>query len=202
MIQLEERAEYSVYVYEALDIRLFPTKKEKFFDRFFSENTWLEILTSYCTNWRLFIVKISRDYLHLFSRKKNFWKGFEAFSLSHDNKSKNYPIALKFGTDVAFIYLQIEFVVQKNRSITKKVIWDEKFKTTIFESRFLREYLIDRLKLLTSYCTYWRLYVVKISRDYLHLFSRKNNFWKKLRFLCRTITSAKIIHSSWYLGQM
>ena len=67
------------------------------------------------------MVKISRDYLHLFFRKKLFLKKF-AFSLSHDNKSKNYPIVLKFGTDVAFIYLQIEFVAQKNRSITKKDI--------------------------------------------------------------------------------
>ena len=33
-----------------------------------------------------------------------------AFSLSHANKSKNYPIVLKFGTDVAFIYLQIKLV--------------------------------------------------------------------------------------------
>ena len=73
----------------------------------------LEILISYYTNWRLYVIKISRDYLHLFFRKKLFLKNF-AFSLSHDNKSKNYPIVLKFGTDVAFIYLQIEFVAQKN----------------------------------------------------------------------------------------
>ena len=44
-----------------------------------------------------------------------------AFSLSHDNKSKNYLIVLKFGTDVDFIYLQVEFVAQQNRSITKKI---------------------------------------------------------------------------------
>ena len=31
----------------------------------------------------------------------------------HDNKNKNYQIVLKFGTDLAFIYLKLEFVVQK-----------------------------------------------------------------------------------------
>ena len=67
------------------------------------------------------MVKISRDYLHLFFRKKLFLKKF-AFSSSHDNKSKNYPIVLKFGIDVAVIYLMIDFVAQKNRSITKKDI--------------------------------------------------------------------------------
>ena len=45
-----------------------------------------------------------------------------AFLSSHDKKSKNYLIVLKFGTDVAFIYLQIEFVAQKNGSITEKDI--------------------------------------------------------------------------------
>ena len=69
----------------------------------------LEILTSYCTNWRLYVIKISRDYLHLFFGKKLFLIKFE-FSLSLDNKSKIYPIVLQFGTDVAFIYLQIVFV--------------------------------------------------------------------------------------------
>ena len=39
------------------------------------------------------MVKISRDYFHLFFRKKLFLKKF-AFSLSHDNKSKNYPIVI------------------------------------------------------------------------------------------------------------
>ena len=67
------------------------------------------------------MVKISRDYLHLFFRKKLFLKKF-AFLFAHDNKNNNYPIVLKFGTDVAFIYLLIEFVAQKNRSITKKDI--------------------------------------------------------------------------------
>ena len=98
-------------------------KKKKFESHFFREYLIyrLEILTSYCTNWRLYVVKISRDYFHLFFRKKLFLKKF-AFSLSHDTKNKNYPIVLKFGTDVTFIYLQIEFVAQKNRSITKKDI--------------------------------------------------------------------------------
>ena len=56
-----------------------------------------------------------------FLGKKLFLKKF-AFSFSYDNKSKNYPIVLKFGTNVAFIYHQIEFVAQKNRTIKKKDI--------------------------------------------------------------------------------
>ena len=54
--------------------------------------------------------------------QKNYFLKQCAFSLSHDSKSKHYPIVLKFGTDVAFIYLQIKFVAPKNRSITKKDI--------------------------------------------------------------------------------
>ena len=42
------------------------------------------------------------------------------FFMSHDNWSKNHLIVLKFGTDVAFIYRQIEFVAPKNWSITTK----------------------------------------------------------------------------------
>ena len=89
---------------------------------------------------------------------------------SNDNKSKNYPIVLKFGTDVAFIY--------QVRCPKKSVHYEKRYlrlkiKNKIFESRFLGEYLIYRLEILTSYCTNWRLYVVNISRDYLHLFFRK-----------------------------
>ena len=84
---------------------------------------WLEILTSYCTNSRLYVVRISRDDLHWFFRKKLFLKNF-AFSSSHDNKRKNYAITLKFFIYVDFSYLQIEFVAQKNRFITKKDISD------------------------------------------------------------------------------
>ena len=81
----------------------------------------LEILNSYCTNWTLYLVNISRDYLHWYLRKILFFLKL-ALALSHDNKSKNYPIVLKFVTDVASIQLQIEFVAQKNRFITKKDI--------------------------------------------------------------------------------
>ena len=42
--------------------------------------------------------------------------------MSHNNWSKNHLIVLKFGTDVAFIYRQIQFVGRKNRSITTKSI--------------------------------------------------------------------------------
>ena len=147
------------------------------------------------------MVKILRDYLHLSFRKKLFSKKFP-FLLSHDYKSKNYPIVLKFGTDVPFIYLQIEFVAQNNRSIKRNDIWDLKLKKRNFLSRFLREYFIYRFELLNNYCTNWRLYVVKISRDYLHLFFRNNYFFLNLRFPCRTITRAKIIQSSWNLTQL
>ena len=41
--------------------------------------------------------------------------------LSHDNKSKNYRIVLQFGTDVAFLYLQIVFVGQKIDLLPKKI---------------------------------------------------------------------------------
>ena len=84
--------------------------------------------------------------------KKLFLKKF-TFSSSHDNKCKNYPIVVKFGIDVAFIYLQIEFVAQKNRSITKKDDKEitKKITKKIFESCFLREYLIYRLKIITTY---------------------------------------------------
>ena len=72
------------------------------------------------------MVKISRDYVHFFFRKRLFLKKF-AFSSTHDNKSKNYPIVLNFSIDVAFIYLQIEFVAQKYRSITKKIFGIKNF---------------------------------------------------------------------------
>ena len=39
--------------------------------------------------------------------------------MSHDNWSKNHIIVLKFGTYLAFIYLQIEFVDRKNGSKKK-----------------------------------------------------------------------------------
>ena len=41
-----------------------------------------------------------------------FYKKVE-LPLSQNNKSKNQLIVLKFGTDVAFLYLQSEFVDQK-----------------------------------------------------------------------------------------
>ena len=46
--------------------------------------------------------------------------------MSHDNWSKNHLIVLKFSTDVAFIYHQIEFVAQKNRSITSSFVDSDK----------------------------------------------------------------------------
>ena len=45
-----------------------------------------------------------------------------SFSLSHDNKSKNYPIVLKFGTEIDFLYLRTEFVAPKNRFISNEDI--------------------------------------------------------------------------------
>ena len=140
------------------------------------------------------MVKISRDYLHLLFRKILFLKKF-AFSLSHDNKSKNYPIDLKFGTHVAFIYLQIESDAQNIGPLHKNLL-EIKNKKKKNASRLLRKYLVYRLEILTSYCSNWSLYVVKISRDYLHMFLEEKCFWKNLRFGCRTITRAKITLSS------
>ena len=99
----------------------------------------------------LYVVKISRDYLHLFFRKELFFKKF-AISLSHHNKSKNYPIVLKFGTHLAFMYLKIEYVAQKIGPLRKRYL-RLKFFFLNYESRFLREYLIYRFDILTSYCT-------------------------------------------------
>ena len=70
-------------------------------------------------------LSISRDYLHLFLKKKLFLKKF-ALSLSHVNKSKNYPIILQFGTDVAFIYLKNEFAAQKKIGPLRKKIFEVK----------------------------------------------------------------------------
>ena len=42
--------------------------------------------------------------------------------MSHDNWSKNHLVVLKFGTDVAFIYRQIEFVATK-----KSVYYDQRY---------------------------------------------------------------------------
>ena len=81
----------------------------------------------------------------------------------HDNWSKNHLIFYKY--------------IARSSSLPKKIgplrpkIFEVKI-FLIFESRFLREYLIYRLKILTIYYTYWRLYLVKISRDYLHLFKK------------------------------
>ena len=44
--------------------------------------------------------------------------------MSNDYGSKIDPIVLKFGTDVAFTYRQVEFVVRQNRFITIKDILD------------------------------------------------------------------------------
>ena len=63
----------SVY-YEKRYLRL-KIQKKNFESCFFREYLIyrLEILTSYCTNWRLYVVNISRDYLRFF-RKKLFLK--------------------------------------------------------------------------------------------------------------------------------
>ena len=77
----------------------------------------------------------------------------------------------------------------KSSSLPKKAVHYKKrysrlkIKKKNFESRFLREHLIDRLEILTSYCTNWMLLVVEISSDYLHLFFRKKLFLKKFAFL-------------------
>ena len=92
----------------------------------------LEILTSYCINWRLYVVKTSRDYLPLFFRRKLFLKKF-SFWLSHDNKSKNYPIVLKFGTDVASDLFRSSLLPKKIGQLRKnKIIMNSNNKTFFF----------------------------------------------------------------------
>ena len=129
------------------------------------------------------MVKISRDYLHLFFRKKLFLKKFSFLSL-HDNKGKNYPIVLKFVTDVDFIYLQIEFVAKKIGRLRKKICLKIKIKN--FESPFFQEYLVYRLEILTSYCTNWKLMWLKFQKIIFICFLEKNYIWQNLRFRWRT----------------
>ena len=74
-----------------------------------------------------------------------------AFSTSHDYKSKNYPIALQFGTDVAFIIFRYSWLPKKMGPLQKKIFEIKNSKKKKFESRLLREYLIYRLKILTTY---------------------------------------------------
>ena len=128
----------------------------------------LLILTSYCTNWRLYVVKISRHYLRflekLFLKKFKFW-------LSHGKSSKNYPIVLKLCTDVAFIYLQNELVTQKPDHYEKRYLIFKIFFLN-FCIAFSQRNMIYRLEILTSYCTNWRLYVVKFSRDFLRFLEK------------------------------
>ena len=49
--------------------------------------------------------------------------------------------------------------------------------------------------MLTTYYTHRRLYLVKISSDYLHLFLRKKIFLKISAFLSPTITGVKVNQS-------
>ena len=98
------------------------------------------------------LLKFQETIFLCFFRKKLFSKKF-VFLLSHDVKGKNYPIVLKFGTAVAFIYIRIEFVAQKKSVYYEKRYLILKIFKKIFESGFLREYLIYRLEISTSYCT-------------------------------------------------
>ena len=82
----------------------------------------LQILTTYYTHRWLYLVKISSDYLYLFSRRKIFLK-ISGFSFSDDNRIKSQAIVLKFGRQVDFLYLRTEFVPGKNRFITTKDFW-------------------------------------------------------------------------------
>ena len=54
--------------------------------------------------------------------------------------------------------------------------------------RFLRELLIYRLEILTTYYTGWRQYSAKISSDYLYFVKRKKIFFEKGDFLSDIIT--------------
>ena len=57
----------------------------------------------------------------MFSRKKNILK-ISAFSFSDDNRSNSQPIALKFGTEIDFLYLRTEYVNAKSQFIMTKDI--------------------------------------------------------------------------------
>ena len=104
-----------------------------------------------------------------------------AFSFCDVNRSKSQPIVLKFGTD--------RFFISSNRVRYRKrsVYYDRRYLrlnifVNIFESRFLREYFIYQLHILTNYYTHRRLYFVKISGDYLSLFSRNKILLKENAF--------------------
>ena len=62
----------------------------------------------------------------------------------------------------------------------------------MFELRILREYFIYQLQILTIYDTHRRLFMVKISGDYLYLFSRNKIFLKESASLSPTITGVKV----------
>ena len=54
--------------------------------------------------------------------EKNYFRKIFCFSLSDGNTSKNYPIVLKFDTEIAFLYRRAEFVAQEKRLISNEYI--------------------------------------------------------------------------------
>ena len=78
-----------------------------------------------------YTITIINDYIWLkfqviifiYSREKKIFLKLSAFSFSDDNRSKSQPIALKFGTEISFLYFRTEFVTRKNRFIMSKDIW-------------------------------------------------------------------------------
>ena len=147
------------------------------------------------------MVKISRDYLHLFFWKKLLLKKF-LFSLSHVNKSKNYPISLKFGTDVAFIYHQIESFIQKIGPLRKKIFEIKNLKKKILNRVFSENTWFIDLKFQPVIALIGWYMWLKLQEMIFICFLEKNYFWKNFCFRCRTIRRAKIIQSSWNLVQI
>ena len=132
-----------------------------------------------------------------FLEKNYFWKNL-CFSRRTIKKQKlsNRPI----------IWHRCSFCISSDRvrGPKKSVHYGKRYLRLkilflVSESRFLQEYLIYWLEILTSYCTNSRLYVVRISRDDMTFigFLEKNYFWKTLRFRRRTTTKEKIMQSPW-----
>ena len=102
-----------------------------------------EISTSDCTNWRLYVVKISRDYLHLILEKNYFRKNlcFRCRTISRQKLSNRPEIWHRCS-----FYISSDRVHCPEKSVNyEKRYLRLKIKKEIFESPFLREYLIDRL---------------------------------------------------------
>ena len=74
--------------------------------------------------------------------------------------------------------LSLSFVIDENMAYN-------------FFNLFLKVYFIYRLQILTTYDTQLVHHLAKISSVYLHFFSNRNYFRKKVHFLSSFITGVK-----------